>query len=168
MLTQKRLKEVLHYSRATGVFRWRSRAGGPRKWNTRFAGIIAGHQRSDGYVLVCIDYKRYYGHHLAWLYVHGVLLKQLDHCDLDPSNNRIGNLRRATNSQNMHNSGRHRNNSSGFKGVRWHKRAQKWDARIRIGAGERLHLGLFNTAEAAHAAYCAAAAKHHGEFSRTV
>lgn len=36
-------------------------------------------------------------------------------------------------------------NSSGYRGVYWHKRAKKWVARISI-SGKRIYLGLFNTA----------------------
>jgi hypothetical protein len=51
-----------------------------------------------------------------------------------------------------------RTNTSGYRGVSWHKAAQKWGAYIREG-GVRHYLGLFESAEEAHEAYERVAAK---------
>ena len=91
--------------------------------------------------------------------------EQVDHIDCNPLNNRRGNLRLATPSQNGTNQSRPKNNTSGFKGVHWDKRAKKWMATIRIN-GKKTYLGLFATPELAYAAYCEAALKYHGEFAR--
>ena len=48
--------------------------------------------------------------------------------------------------------------------MRWHERADKWYAQIRAN-GQTIHLGSFDTPEAAHKAYVVAAIKHHGEFA---
>jgi hypothetical protein len=80
-------------------------------------------------------------------------------------NNTDENLRRATRSQQVINRRRGRNNTSGYKGVSWHKASGKWRASIRVD-GRQIHLGLFDTPELAYAAYCAAAIKYHGEFAR--
>lgn len=91
--------------------------------------------------------------------------RMVDHINSNGlDNRRSANLRIATNQQNCFNS-RPKKNVSGFKGVTWHAPTKQW--RARIGAGKRVHLGLFPTAELAHAAYCEAAAKYHGEFART-
>ena len=58
-----------------------------------------------------------------------------------------------------------RNNKSGFKGVHWNSNCCKWHAQIRI-KGKQTYLGLFMTAEEAHAAYVAVAKEHFGEFAR--
>lgn len=91
--------------------------------------------------------------------------KKVDHEDHNMLDNRRGNLRVATQNQNMHNRGKNRNNKSGFKGVHWHPECRKWRAVIRYN-GEQYRLGLFSKAEDAHAAYCAAAARLHKEFAR--
>jgi hypothetical protein len=91
---------------------------------------------------------------------------EVDHVDGDGLNNRRCNLRPATSSQNKHNRGKGRNNTSGFKGVWWHKQHGRWAADIWLHSKKRF-LGLFDTAELAHAAYCKAAAELHGEFART-
>lgn len=90
---------------------------------------------------------------------------EIDHVNQDRFDNRRINLRLATRSQNMHNSNAHRNNTSGFKGVYYYRRHDRWRAVIRI-PGKRITLGSFKTAEEAGAAYAAAASKLHGEFAR--
>jgi hypothetical protein len=89
-----------------------------------------------------------------------------DHINRDGLDNRDGNLRAATCRQNQQNRGNSRSNRSGFKGVSWHEKAQKWVAHIRID-GRAKHLGLFLSPEEAHAAYRVAANEHFGEFARS-
>jgi hypothetical protein len=91
---------------------------------------------------------------------------QVDHIDGDTLNNRRSNLRLATHTQNQQNKRRYKNNTSGFKGVYWDKQCLKWKALIAVN-GKRKLLGLFNTPELAHSAYCAAANEHFGEFARS-
>ena len=92
--------------------------------------------------------------------------KLVDHRDGDGLNNRRGNLRVCTHTQNMRNSQKRCNNRSGFKGVYFHRHAKKWNALIQVD-GKGLHLGSFTDPAAAARAYDAAALKHHGEFART-
>lgn len=90
----------------------------------------------------------------------------VDHIDRNALNNTRVNLRIATNAQNQHNRGKQSDNTSGYKGVFWHRHAQRWKAVIRVN-GKRLWLGSFSTPELAHQAYCAAAAQYRGEFGAT-
>lgn len=90
----------------------------------------------------------------------------VDHIDGNTRNNRRENLRLANYSQNMHNSKKHINNKSGYKGVYWSNSAGKWESRIMIN-GKIKYLGSFSTAEEGHIAYCNAAKQYHGEFYRT-
>lgn len=88
----------------------------------------------------------------------------VDHANGNPLDNRRANLRLATRSQNMMNRSKNINNQSGFKGVIFHKESGKW--RAVINANKKRHrLGLFDTPEEAHAAYCKAAEFLHGEFA---
>lgn len=106
-------------------------------------------------------------HQLAWLLSHDEWPpRNIDHIDMDRANNRLSNLRLATPSQNGANRGRQKNNSSGLKGVAWNKGAKRWRAQIKAN-GKRRHLGYFDTAEEAHAAYQEAAASLFGDFART-
>jgi hypothetical protein len=92
--------------------------------------------------------------------------QEVDHIHHLTLDNRKSELRLCTPSQNRRNTGKRENNTSGFKGVSWHKQHQKWQGQIKLN-GKKKHLGLFPTPELAHAAYCDAAALHHGEFART-
>jgi hypothetical protein len=91
--------------------------------------------------------------------------RQGDHANHDTLDNRRSNLRIATASQNQCNRHRPRNNSSGFKGVAWHKASEKWRAYIQV-RGETHYLGYFCTPELAHAAYREAANLLHDSFAQ--
>ena len=90
----------------------------------------------------------------------------VDHVDLNGLNNRRANLRVATHSQNKHNQPAQRNNTSGFKGVYFHKGSGKYRAMIGVN-GRLKSLGLFRTAIQAHEAYKEASIRYHGEFARS-
>ena len=90
--------------------------------------------------------------------------EQVDHIDHDPLNNRRENLRLATNSENQHNQPKYANNTSGYKGVSFREDRQKWLAQVAVN-GKRIHLGYFDTPEAAAAAYDTAAQTLHGTFA---
>jgi len=92
-----------------------------------------------------------------------------DHHNINPLDNRRGNLRTADDSQNGYNKPK-RNSSrctSRYKGVSWHKKHEVWVVRITV-ARKTLHLGCFpkEQEEQAARAYDAAAIEHHGEFAR--
>jgi hypothetical protein len=91
---------------------------------------------------------------------------QADHKDHNGLNNQRYNLRQATHTQNGRNTRISTMNTSGVKGVGWHKGAEKWHARIAVD-GNRIHLGNFTDKEEAAHAYDAAALKHHGAFACT-
>jgi hypothetical protein len=90
---------------------------------------------------------------------------QLDHINMERSDNRIENLREATHGENMWNSRAQRNNSHGSKGGAWDAQKKRWFARIMI-RGKRIRLGRFRTREEAAEAYALAAEKMAGEFAR--
>jgi HNH endonuclease len=155
-----RLRELMNYDAATGVFTWRKGRG------RAAAGAIAGSPDEDGYVAIGIDGKRYRAHRLAWLYVSGQWpASDLDHEDCDKTNNRFKNLRPATFSENRCNVPLQRVNTSGYKGVHFNKHAKRWRSIIKARGASKF-LGYFDTAESAHAAYCAAAKELHGTFAR--
>lgn len=159
MLTQTRLKELL--SLTDDGFVWIVSGSG------RFIGKKAGTLHKSGYRTVCVDNRHYPEHHLVWLWHHGVIPKELDHENCNPSDNHISNLRLSTRCQNMWNQGARKNNTSGHKNVTWHKAANKWAAQIRY-LGKRKHLGVFDDVEDA-AEFAELASKMlHGEFANNL
>jgi|TARA_Y100000034_G_C6768225_1_gene342575 hypothetical protein len=88
-----------------------------------------------------------------------------DHINHDTLDNRKENLRLCTASQNHGNRQLNKNNTSGYKGVSWHKRDKRWRTAIRIG-GKKKHLGHFKTKEEAMEAYNESAKLFFGEFAR--
>lgn len=157
-ITQARLKEVLSYDPATGVFTWLISRGRAK------AGSVAGSPGDHGYWQIGIDGHRYYSHRLAFLFMTGEFPpNDVDHRDRNPSDNRWDELRPATRSQNRCNS--KPSGVSRFKGVAWHKRAGKWMAQAWIN-DKHHHLGYHTTEVAAAAAYAAFAAKHFPDFAR--
>lgn len=160
-LTVERIKKLILYDPKTGVFTWRNPISNRLK-----AGDEAGFINDRGYVLVNIDGAKYRGHHLAWFYVYGEWpAGKLDHRDLDRSNNRIDNLRPATDGQNQANRRAPINNTTGFKGVYWLKHHNRWLAKV-VRNSKQIHIGLFATPEDAYAAYCAKVRELDGEFAR--
>lgn len=161
-LTQERLKELLHYDQATGLFERKLK---PSRRNPTHRRVPAGSINCDGYVVIGLRGKVYKGHRLAWLWMTGSWPDdQVDHTDLVKSNNRWSNLRAATNAQNQANTLAKPNNRTGLKGAHF-SRHLGWTSRIRVN-GERYFLGSFDGPEQAHAAYQAAACKFNPEFGR--
>lgn len=75
-------------------------------------------------------------------------------------NNKIENLRPATRSENLHNIGMNRNNSSGYPGVSFNKQANKFMACIHAN-DKRIYLGYYATDEEAFRAYMLSKIKYH-------
>jgi len=106
------------------------------------------------------------------IYLHRVIIsaphqgKEVDHIDRNGLNNRRSNLRPVTSAQNKWNVGLRSDNTSGLKGAFWDKSRQNWIARISVNNVGK-HLGRFDTAEAAHAAYAAEAKRIRGDFMVT-
>lgn len=162
-LTQKRLKELLHYDPKTGEWTRISIRKG------YFIGTKTGRLMAAGYIRVGVDMERYLSHRLAWLYMTGRWPKeQIDHINGNRADNRWINLREATNSQNQFNRKNQKPNKNGMEGVlksKDHKRHKPYSARIMI-RGKSKYLGRFATATEAHVAYKTAALFFHGPHSR--
>lgn len=168
-LTAEYLRSRLTYHPETGVFVWKPlalRHPDAAKWNGRRAGSPAGSAARHGYVVLCLDGKRYYAHRLAWYLVHGTWPQEIDHIDRNRSNNTITNLRASTRRENSRNLSRKRrkNNTSGVRGVTWDKKNSRWIAAITVDR-KRIMLGRFATKEKAAEAYALAAYEHFGKWS---
>lgn len=98
---------------------------------------------------------------------HGAFPKGFlpDHIDGDSWNNRIGNLRPATPSQNSFNTRVSSKNTIGLKGVWFAKRDDKWMSKLTVN-GRIVRLGCHVTKGLAAVARAKAAIRYHGEFAR--
>jgi hypothetical protein len=161
MITAERLRELVNYNSDTGVFTHVRRRGVK-------AGAVAGCLRGPGdYRVMQAGGRQYLAHRLAWLYVTGSWpAAEIDHINGDKADNRFANLREATSSQNKWNAGASSRNKLGLKGVAFHKKSGRW--RAIIGKDNKsITIGYFATPGEAHAAYCTAAERLHGDFART-
>ncbi len=155
----QQVRSLLDYDQDTGVFRWKETVSPFAP-----AGAVAGYVREDGYRAISMGNRLYLAHRLAWLHITGEWPPdQIDHIDGERDNNRFHNLRSATKALNSINQRVRSDSKSGLKGVQRHK--NRWAARIVID-GKRKRIGLFDTPEAAHAAYLAEAVRNFGEFAR--
>ena len=164
-LDQALLKTLLHYDPDTGDWRWHVRTDVYQRWNTRYAGKIAGYDwkvpnSKMVYRSIRIFDWPFLAHRLAVLYMTGVWPpNDTDHEDRDGLNNRWTNLRCATKAQNSANAGPTSKNKTGFRGVSFHK------GRYRATLKGRW-LGSHETPEGSARLYDEANRKLFGAFAR--
>lgn len=167
------IKTLVEYDHYSGIFTWRERTlriGIERldkAWNTRFAGkvVLAGTE-PKGHKYFSLHDKKYKAHRIAWAVTYNEWpASDIDHINGDPADNRIDNLRLATQSENNYNSRLRRDNTSGIKGISWNKTYQKWEVYINVD-GRRIRLGKFEALDKAIAIRRAAELKYHGQFAR--
>lgn len=105
-----------------------------------------------GYLQIGIKGVDYFAHRLVWKMYYGKEPSgDIDHINGVRSDNSIKNLREVTDSQNLHNCGLRKNNTSGVKGASFNKTSKKWVATV-IVRGERNYLGVFKELKDAEAA----------------
>ncbi len=143
-ITVDRLKELLKYDPETGLF---TKLTTNHRWK---AGTVVGSRDNSkgstaGYVKIFVDGKRYKAHRLAWLYMTGEWPENTDHMNHVRHDNRWCNLREVTHADNTKNRTMNKNNTSGFRGVSWHKRKEKWVVYINIPPAKRKTIGYFDS-----------------------
>ena len=131
------------------------------------AGTING----TGYRVIMINGNNYRAHRLIyqmfnehWDITDTSRDNSVDHKDRDKLNNNIDNLRVATNSQQQHNTGEQKNNTSGASNVYWHKAAGKWQVLVMVNK-KSCYGGLFVNKEDAIAKATEMRNELHGEFA---
>ena len=139
MLTQSKLKELLHYSPDTGVFIWVSDCN-----NNIKIGELAGCVNPSGYVNIVIFGRSYKAHRLSWLFMTGVFPSdQIDHINRVRYDNRWSNLRSVSRLENSRNKNLYIKNKSGVSGVCPPKgKVKKWRTFITVNTVQ-IHLGYF-------------------------
>lgn len=155
ILTQKRLKALLHYNPETGIF---TRL--VRTTNSLKIGDVAGGDSGNGYIQIRVGGGLYWAHRLAWLYMTGKWPRlHIDHENGNGMDNRFHNLRDKDRSFNMQNRRRARvDNSCGFLGVQTNNSG--FQARITV-KGKRISLGTYSNPAKAHEIYLSAKRKLH-------
>lgn len=155
------IRRAFAYDAETGVLRWAE-----RRSNRTKPGDLAGSRTRKGHLRVSVEGQNILVHRIIWALVHGVWPEdQIDHINGDPADNRIANLRPATNRQNQHNAKTRTDNTTGRVGVYWAANVGKWRPMIRVN-GKNVCLGLYETFAEAVAARERAEREHYGEYAR--
>ncbi len=145
------LREALHYDFESGLLTSKIQRG------RLLPGQEVGYLTSEGYVGLCVNYKKYYAHRVAWFLFYGEWpSKFIDHVDGDRTNNRISNLREATPELNAENKPK-------AKGCYWNEDRQKWESYIKV-SGTTIPLGRYSFYEDAREAYIKAKRHYHKGF----
>lgn len=150
----------LAYDHVAGGFIWIK----PKyRASAYLTGKAAGGNDGTGYQSLNLLRHSVKVHRLVWLWHHGEWPGGLlDHINGDRSDNRIDNLREATQAENVAN--RVKRSGALAMGVT-QETATKFTARIQLPDGLKVNLGTFSTEDAAAAAYIGASVILNGEFS---
>lgn len=149
VLTQDLVRMLFDYD--NGVLRWIEKLSARSQYVIGSAAGFVSTQKDSEYRYIKIGGKRYNAANIIWLYHYGVMPDVLiDHINHDKSDNRIENLRLATQKENSRNRSLGVKNTSGVIGVDKHE--GKWSARIINNEGKRISLGRFKTFKEAAAA----------------
>lgn len=160
------LRSRVSYDEHSGLMTWKYCDSVPKNWNTKYAGKQAGFIDKNGYVIINILNVAMKGHRVAWAVHYGEWPDgEIDHIDLNKSNNRISNLRIATPSMNHGNLPTFVTNKSGYKGVCFDKRTGLWEVKIKVNKVSR-RVGFFSDKHEAARAYNEAAIEGFGEYAR--
>jgi hypothetical protein len=136
---QARFREAFDYR--NGKLFW--------KINTNKSKHLIGKEagcHSSVYGTLNLDGKSYVLHRVVFCHQTGEWPEVVDHINGDKKDHRIENLRAADCTTNNLNKGFQKNNTSGVKGLMWHKARQAW-AGVLFYRGKRHSLGYFKDLE---------------------
>jgi hypothetical protein len=155
------MRKMFFYPPPTGELYWL------KDRSNKIKALDEAGSSNGRYRVVFCNGKIYSAHRIIYSMRHNVELSpdiQIDHINGDRSDNRISNLRMATNAQNQCNTKISSRNKSGYRGVFWVKVRKKWLAKIGLNK-KKIHLGYFNNKEEAALAYNKKALELFGEFA---
>ncbi|MGI4851696.1 MAG: HNH endonuclease [Janthinobacterium lividum] len=153
----------------SGFLFWRKRpqthfasVGRAESWNKVYSGRQAGGLIGNGYLVTFVQKRSHYVHRILFAMASGAEPdREIDHVNGIKTDNQMSNLRLATSAQNK------ANIASGHTGLRGTKAHQgRWVAQMSID-GKNHYIGIFDTQEQAHAAYCQTVTQIRGEFALT-
>jgi hypothetical protein len=156
IISQEYLREIFNYK--DGEFYWKNHKY--KALNNKKVGGING----MGYHQLTINSKLYATHRLIFLFHYNFLPKTIDHIDGNKLNNKIENLREATLSQNQQNTKKHKDNTSGVKGITWHKFNKRWQVQMTVN-GKNKYFGAYKDIDYAKFVIDAMRNKYHKEFA---
>lgn len=108
------------YDRVVAAGPWHVLGESVRRWGLAYVRRNSGNGRP------------YHGSRFLHRFIlNGPVGMEIDHADGNPLNNRRSNLRLVTHQQNGQNVRPRRNNTSGFRGMYWHKENRLWCGRVR-------------------------------------
>lgn len=147
------LRRTFSYNPDTGIFTKKPWIGSRGRVTKE---IVYGLDGVTRYVQIPVGGKMFLAHRLVFVFMFGIYPElQVDHIDGNGRNNKLENLRLVTHKQNaQHNVNGNSNNTTGFRGV-YRSRRGLWRSSIQVDGVHR-HIGVFDTKEAAHAAYLSA------------
>ena len=151
-ITAERIRKLFSYDPETGTFVRIMYSKG------RYLNEIISHDLE-------IDGEKHELSRFIWLHYYGEwppLNKIVEHEDRNRRNNKLSNLRLASDSQN--NTNKATNNQYGSKGIEFRSRKKPWTVRIWVD-GVRKYIGSYTEFEEAEEASRAAIAQYHGEFA---
>lgn len=167
------LRKLLDYNPDTGEFTWLERPAemfferhnqaqaSAKVWNFRYAGKPAfTYVDANGYRTGRIFKAAALAHRVAWAWMTGSWpTLEIDHINGNTGDNRWANLREVDRFLNMKNAKMHRRNTSGYTGVSWVPRLNKWRVQLMVNR-TAIRFPLFENLEDAIAARKAAEAGH--------
>lgn len=150
LITQERLKQLLHYSPDNGKFTWKVSGNGRIAGSE--AGTITRSTSGKEYRVINVDGRAYLAGRLAYLYQLGEWPKHVvNHIDNDGTNNAWTNLEDIAQAKNIQHENVPGRGASGVRGVYWNEKAQRWAASY-MRDGVKHFVGLFDTIPAAEQA----------------
>lgn len=156
--SQEELLSEFRYDADSGLLWWANRKPG------RVLSNSCGTLNKNGYMYVRFNSRLYTLHRLIWKMLTGREPDHIDHINGCRIDNRIKNLREVTRNQNNRSIGLTRANRTGYIGVFYSKRYNRWMASISVNK-KKISLGMFVDKRTAVETYNRKAMEIHGEFA---